>query len=315
MNIRLDACLIASRAPPVFARNIVATSQPLATQAGLAHAAARRQRGRRRDRHGDRADRRRAVQQRPRLRPVRASSGTAASCTASTPRAARRRRGRRSASPAMRRDAARAAGTRSPFPARCRAGSRCRKRFGKLPFADLFAPAIRYARDGYAVSPIVAEKWANGGADPGRSPGFAEHFLPQGRAPERRRALRLARRWRASLEKIAATAARRSTAASSPQTMVAHSRSARRRAHARGLRGAHLRLGRRRSAHDYRGYTVHEIPPNGQGIAALMALGILEHFDLGSAAVDSRRRAASADRGDEARLRRRLSLRRRSAHA
>src|SRR5450432_4622145 len=34
------------------------------------------------------------------------------------------------------------------------------KRFGKLPFADLFAPAIRYARDGYAVSPIVADKWA-----------------------------------------------------------------------------------------------------------------------------------------------------------
>ena len=35
------------------------------------------------------------------------------------------------------------------------------RRFGKLPFADLFAPAIRYARDGYAVSPIVAQKWSN----------------------------------------------------------------------------------------------------------------------------------------------------------
>ena len=35
------------------------------------------------------------------------------------------------------------------------------RRFGKLPFADLFAPAIRYARDGYAVSPVVAEKWRN----------------------------------------------------------------------------------------------------------------------------------------------------------
>jgi gamma-glutamyltranspeptidase/glutathione hydrolase len=38
---------------------------------------------------------------------------------------------------------------------------------------------------------------------------------------------------------------------------------------------------------DYRGYRAHEIPPNGQGIAALIALGILEHFDLGSIAVDS----------------------------
>ena len=34
------------------------------------------------------------------------------------------------------------------------------QRFGKLPFADLFAPAIRYARDGYAVSPVVADKVA-----------------------------------------------------------------------------------------------------------------------------------------------------------
>src|SRR5512142_2600911 len=34
------------------------------------------------------------------------------------------------------------------------------QRYGTLPFADLFEPAIRYARDGYAVSPTVAEKWA-----------------------------------------------------------------------------------------------------------------------------------------------------------
>src|SRR6202171_3205282 len=34
------------------------------------------------------------------------------------------------------------------------------KRFGKLPFGDFFGPAIRYARDGYAVSPVVAEKWS-----------------------------------------------------------------------------------------------------------------------------------------------------------
>ena len=38
---------------------------------------------------------------------------------------------------------------------------------------------------------------------------------------------------------------------------------------------------------DYRGYTLHEIPPNGQGIAALMALGILENFDLAALGADS----------------------------
>src|SRR5213079_129957 len=40
-------------------------------------------------------------------------------------------------------------------------------------------------------------------------------------------------------------------------------------------------------AYDYHGFTVHEIPPNGQGIAALMALGILDSFDLSGQAVDS----------------------------
>ena len=59
------------------------------------------------------------------------------------------------------------------------------KRFGKLPFADLFGPAIRYARDGYAVSPVVAEKWSKAVPILGDVPGFAEHFLPRGRAPER----------------------------------------------------------------------------------------------------------------------------------
>ena len=37
----------------------------------------------------------------------------------------------------------------------------------------------------------------------------------------------------------------------------------------------------------YRGYTLHEIPPNGQGIAALMAVGILANFDLAGLPVDS----------------------------
>jgi gamma-glutamyltranspeptidase/glutathione hydrolase len=35
------------------------------------------------------------------------------------------------------------------------------KRFGRLPFADLFEPAIRYARDGFLVSPTIAAIWGN----------------------------------------------------------------------------------------------------------------------------------------------------------
>ena len=58
---------------------------------------------------------------------------------------------------------------------------------------------------------------------------------------------------------------------------------------------------------DYRGVRLHEIPPNGQGIAALMALGILEHFDLAQHACRLGRQHAPADRGDEARVRRRCT--------
>ena len=57
------------------------------------------------------------------------------------------------------------------------------ERFGKLPFADLFEPAIGYARDGYLVSPTIAKQWANQVPELQAQPGFKEAFMPRGRAP------------------------------------------------------------------------------------------------------------------------------------
>ncbi|HQU48137.1 MAG TPA: gamma-glutamyltransferase, partial [Casimicrobiaceae bacterium] len=57
------------------------------------------------------------------------------------------------------------------------------QRFGKLPFADLFEPAIRYAREGWIVSPTIAGQWERAVGVLPHDLGFAEHFLPQGRAP------------------------------------------------------------------------------------------------------------------------------------
>ena len=57
------------------------------------------------------------------------------------------------------------------------------KRLGRLPFARLAQPAIDYARHGFPVSPTIARLWELGAAKLGDQPGFAECFLPDGRPP------------------------------------------------------------------------------------------------------------------------------------
>jgi len=159
------------------------------------------------------------------------------------------------------------------------------RRYGKLPFADLFEPAIRYARDGYAVSPIVADKWAKAVPILGEVPGFAEHFLPRGRALRAGEIFSSAG-MAVSLEKIASSSGEAFYRGALAEAMVAHARK-HGGAHTLGDFAAHRCDWVEPMALRYRDYTIHEIPPNGQGIAALMALGILEHFDFGSGLVDS----------------------------
>jgi gamma-glutamyltranspeptidase/glutathione hydrolase len=53
------------------------------------------------------------------------------------------------------------------------------ERFGKLPFADLFEPAINYAENGFIVTPVIAELWRRAAQELGDYPGFAEAFLPK----------------------------------------------------------------------------------------------------------------------------------------
>ncbi len=62
------------------------------------------------------------------------------------------------------------------------------ERYGKLPFETLFEPAIRYARDGFLVAPVIAEIWRRQVDRLRDQPGFAEAFLPHGRAPAAGRA-------------------------------------------------------------------------------------------------------------------------------
>ncbi|WP_375454530.1 gamma-glutamyltransferase family protein [uncultured Methylobacterium sp.] len=156
------------------------------------------------------------------------------------------------------------------------------ERFGKLPFADLMEPAIEIAERGTLVPIVVQRKWAAAAqvADLVRQPGFADFFLPRGRAPEvgERVALKAAAR---TLRAIGATGGRAFYEGEIAQAMARHAA-----ANGGAMTVADLSAYRPEwvtpTRKDYRGYTLHEIPPNGQGIAAQIALGILEHFDLAS---------------------------------
>jgi gamma-glutamyltranspeptidase/glutathione hydrolase len=160
------------------------------------------------------------------------------------------------------------------------------ERFGQLPFEDLLQPAIEIAERGYAVPVVVQQKWAAAAAVPDLvlQPGFAQAFLPWGRAPEvgelfrfeaAARTLRLIARskgdafYRGEIAEAAGRDAREHGAA-----MTAEDFAAFRPEWVQPL------------AQSYRGYTLHEIPPSGQGIAAQIALGILGRYDLSALPAD-----------------------------
>lgn len=153
------------------------------------------------------------------------------------------------------------------------------QRYGKLPWAQLFAPAIHYAENGFPVTEIIAAQWASpvkkleGDADGaavylpgGKAPALGEVF----KNPELGRALReiaaegpdafyrggIARAILQKSDKLGGTLSLQDLAAFEPEWVEPVST-------------------------DYRGWRVWELPPNSQGIAALAMLNIMERFELG----------------------------------
>src|SRR6266850_5342483 len=153
-----------------------------------------------------------------------------------------------------------------------------RARFGKLPMADLLAPAIFYADDGFPVTDVIADHWAGGAARLAADPLAAETFLPNGRAPragEVFRNPRLAGTLRLIAQKGAAGFYEGKTA----EAIVAVSR----------VKGGAMTLADLKDykpewvdpiSTTYRGWTVYELPPNTQGIAALIMLNIMERYPI-----------------------------------
>lgn len=152
---------------------------------------------------------------------------------------------------------------------------------GRLPFARLLERAVDYAADGFPVTPRVAQDWADSASLLAAQPGSRAVFLPDGQAPrpgQRHRQPLLAARLREIAEGGAAAFYEGETA----RSLVAflqelgglHSLSD----FAEAVDGADYA---EPIARGYRGYEVLECPPNGQGLAALMILSILEGFELG----------------------------------
>ena len=161
------------------------------------------------------------------------------------------------------------------------------QRFGALPFETLFEPAIHLAEHGFPVSPVIAALWANGAATLRDQPGFAAHFMPHGRAPvagERFVNPHLAATLRSIAESRGESFYRGELAARIACFATEHGAAL----NARDLAEHSLDwCGTIRQSFD--GTELHEIPPNGQGITALMALGILDRTPIRDYAPDDPR--------------------------
>jgi gamma-glutamyltranspeptidase/glutathione hydrolase len=152
-------------------------------------------------------------------------------------------------------------------------------RFGRLPFAELVAPAARLARDGYGVGPVTAASWKRQAEVLGGSESFARTFMPDGRPPRAGEVFAMPGAADA-LEVIGETKGAAFYRGAIAEEIVARSR-AEGGVHTMDDFAAHAPEWVEPLAQDAFGARVHELPPNGQGIGALVALGILERLDLG----------------------------------
>ncbi len=153
------------------------------------------------------------------------------------------------------------------------------EQYGSLPLADLLAPAIELAEKGFPVTPIIADQWQGQLSKLSRDPGAAATYLIDGeRAPS-------AGEWHRNPDLAASL---RMIAEEGPATMYGGTLGV---TVADGLAklGGYLTPDDMAAMEvrwveplsiDYKGWTLWELPPAGQGVAALQMLGMLEDFDL-----------------------------------
>lgn len=158
-------------------------------------------------------------------------------------------------------------------------------KFGKLPMAELLAPAINYAENGFPVSELIAYYLDKSVSARGKYPGFKEVFMPNGHMPKKGEIFKnhaLAQTYRKIAKGGRDAFYKGDIAKEIDRYMKAN--------------GGYLSyddLASHKSnwvepvSTNYRGYDLWELPPNGQGIAALQILNILEDYDIASMGFDS----------------------------
>jgi len=156
------------------------------------------------------------------------------------------------------------------------------ERYGQLSFWELFEPAIEYAEKGFLVSPIIAENWKMAAGLYHRFPDFLEAY---GKIPKAGELFNFPAQAK-SLEQIAQTKGEAFYHGELAKKIVAYAEQTGGSITLEDLEN-HKALWVKPIAIDYKDVTVHELPPNGQGLAALIMLGIIKHLDLNSYEPDS----------------------------
>lgn len=153
-------------------------------------------------------------------------------------------------------------------------------RYGRLPMNEILAPTIAYARDGFPVSEIIANYFLSNERRIGHYDGFAETYKPNGHMPRKGEMFKNPRLAN-TLEMIGdggrdafykGDIARRIDAYMQEQGALLRYEDL----------AAHTSEWVQPVSTNYRGWDVYELPPNGQGIAALQILNLLEGFDIAS---------------------------------
>lgn len=152
------------------------------------------------------------------------------------------------------------------------------KEYGTLEFGELFKPAIEYARNGFLVSPIIGLGWRLLKNQYKRFPEWFNTFTKNGKAPKPGDLFKLPNH-ADTLELIAETEGDAFYKGSLAEKFEEHAKSTGGYISMEDLR-SHKPIWVDPISIDYNGIHLHEIPPNGQGIAALIMLGILKHFEI-----------------------------------